>query len=220
MAKGKHPVPFRTRKLSSSAPMVLRGGPRGRVGRRRTSFFEGRPQCAGGGPRRVLGGRGCRASARGRAGSAARSDQERLRAVTGKSAGSVVVELLYGRGETWTDPRSAEMSGSHRPGDRWRRRERRPARSTRGGKWHSRWWPSGQSRPRKFGAGKFGAGKACYRASQGRQAARQGRQAARRGPACGERAGPRAGCRRWPASRRHREQRRGPVWFRGPCFRG
>src|SRR5439155_24891646 len=38
MAKGKHPVPFRTRKLSSSAPMVLRGGPRGRVGRRRTSF--------------------------------------------------------------------------------------------------------------------------------------------------------------------------------------
>src|SRR5260370_38792395 len=43
MAKGKHPVPFRTRKLSSSAPMVLRGGPRGRVGRRRTSFTEGRP---------------------------------------------------------------------------------------------------------------------------------------------------------------------------------
>src|SRR5438034_9382824 len=36
MAKGKHPVPFRTRKLSSSAPMVLQGGPRGRVGRRRT----------------------------------------------------------------------------------------------------------------------------------------------------------------------------------------
>src|ERR1700744_6455297 len=35
MAKGKHPVPFRTRKLSPSAPMVLRGGPRGRVGRRR-----------------------------------------------------------------------------------------------------------------------------------------------------------------------------------------
>ena len=36
MAEGRHPVPFRTRKLSSSAPMVLRGGPRGRVGRRRT----------------------------------------------------------------------------------------------------------------------------------------------------------------------------------------
>src|SRR5450432_537152 len=36
MAKGKHPVPFRTRKLSPSAPMVLRGGLRGRVGRRRT----------------------------------------------------------------------------------------------------------------------------------------------------------------------------------------
>ena len=36
IAKRKHPVPFRTRKLSSSAPMVLRGRPRGRVGRRRT----------------------------------------------------------------------------------------------------------------------------------------------------------------------------------------
>src|ERR671928_777369 len=35
MAKGKHPVPFRTRKLSPSAPMVLRGRPRGRVGHRR-----------------------------------------------------------------------------------------------------------------------------------------------------------------------------------------
>src|SRR5947207_9284904 len=42
MVKGKHPVPFRTRKLSPSAPMVLRGGPRGRVGRRRTSCSEGR----------------------------------------------------------------------------------------------------------------------------------------------------------------------------------
>src|ERR1700689_5325186 len=36
IAKGKHPVPSRTRKLSPSAPMVLRGGPRGRVGHRRT----------------------------------------------------------------------------------------------------------------------------------------------------------------------------------------
>ena len=42
MAKGKHPVPFRTRKLSPSAPMVLRGGPRGRVGRRRTPSSRGR----------------------------------------------------------------------------------------------------------------------------------------------------------------------------------
>src|ERR1019366_5686010 len=47
MAKGKHPVPFRTRKLSSSAPMVLRGGPRGRVGRRRTYFRWGRPRAWG-----------------------------------------------------------------------------------------------------------------------------------------------------------------------------
>src|ERR1039457_5398057 len=47
MAKGKHPVPFRPRKLSSSAPMVLRGGPRGRVGRRRTYFRWGRPRAWG-----------------------------------------------------------------------------------------------------------------------------------------------------------------------------
>jgi hypothetical protein len=53
MAKGKHPVPFRTRKLSPSAPMVLRGGLRGRVGRRRTSFAEGRYR-AGSGPRCLL----------------------------------------------------------------------------------------------------------------------------------------------------------------------
>src|SRR5699024_8587385 len=38
MAKGKRPAPFRTRKLSPSAPMVLRGRPRGRVGHRRTSI--------------------------------------------------------------------------------------------------------------------------------------------------------------------------------------
>src|ERR1019366_1380604 len=52
MAKGKHPVPFRTRKLSPSAPMVLRGGPRGRVGRRRTSSAEGRYR-TGSGPQRI-----------------------------------------------------------------------------------------------------------------------------------------------------------------------
>lgn len=38
IARGKRPVPYRTRKLSLSAPMVLRGPPRGRVGRRRTYF--------------------------------------------------------------------------------------------------------------------------------------------------------------------------------------
>ena len=36
IAAGKRPDPFRTRKLSPSAPMVLPGGPGGRVGRRRT----------------------------------------------------------------------------------------------------------------------------------------------------------------------------------------
>ena len=37
MAKGKHPVPSRTRKLSPPAPMVLHGRPCGRVGHRRTT---------------------------------------------------------------------------------------------------------------------------------------------------------------------------------------
>src|ERR1700729_160453 len=41
IAKGKHPVPFRTRKLSSSAPMVLRGRPRGRAGHRRNTIHKG-----------------------------------------------------------------------------------------------------------------------------------------------------------------------------------
>src|SRR3990170_127804 len=41
MPRGKRPAPFRTRKLSLSGPMVLRGGPRGRVGRRRTFFHQG-----------------------------------------------------------------------------------------------------------------------------------------------------------------------------------
>ncbi len=36
MARGKRPAPFRTWKLSLSAPMVLLGGPSGRVGRCRT----------------------------------------------------------------------------------------------------------------------------------------------------------------------------------------
>ena len=36
IASGKRPVTFRTRKLRLTAPMVLRGGPRGRVGHRRT----------------------------------------------------------------------------------------------------------------------------------------------------------------------------------------
>jgi hypothetical protein len=53
MAKGKHPVPFRTRKLSPSAPMVLPGGLGGRVGRRRT-FSRWGPLPFGNGPRRVL----------------------------------------------------------------------------------------------------------------------------------------------------------------------
>src|SRR6478752_1479330 len=43
IARGKRPVPSRTRKLSLSAPMVLRGPLRGRVGRRRTFFGQGSP---------------------------------------------------------------------------------------------------------------------------------------------------------------------------------
>src|SRR4051794_5083026 len=41
MARGKRPVPFRTRKLSLSAPMVLPWRRGGRVGRPRTSFGVG-----------------------------------------------------------------------------------------------------------------------------------------------------------------------------------
>ena len=41
IARGKRPVPSRTRKLSLSAPMVLRGPLRGRVGRRRTQLRRG-----------------------------------------------------------------------------------------------------------------------------------------------------------------------------------
>src|SRR5690242_17911865 len=37
IAEGKRPVPFRTRKLSPPAPMVLHSGGCGRVGHRRTS---------------------------------------------------------------------------------------------------------------------------------------------------------------------------------------
>src|SRR3954453_6204497 len=41
MARGKRPDPFRTRKLSLSAPMVLLRGRGGRVGRRRTTIRNG-----------------------------------------------------------------------------------------------------------------------------------------------------------------------------------
>src|SRR6184192_4064075 len=41
MAEGRHPVPFRTRKLSPPAPMVLPWRRGGRVGRRRDSRAEG-----------------------------------------------------------------------------------------------------------------------------------------------------------------------------------
>ncbi len=56
MAAGIHLFPFRTEKLSPPAPMVLRGRPRGRVGRRPffVPFFEPfvwvRPVGPAGGP--------------------------------------------------------------------------------------------------------------------------------------------------------------------------
>jgi hypothetical protein len=46
MAAGKHPFPYRTRKLRPSAPMVLGGRPPGRVGRRRNFLIES-PRVAG-----------------------------------------------------------------------------------------------------------------------------------------------------------------------------
>src|SRR6478752_6594935 len=53
IAKGKHPVPSRTRKLSLSAPMVLQPRGCGRVGRRRTIIAQGHP--FGGGPAAISG---------------------------------------------------------------------------------------------------------------------------------------------------------------------
>src|SRR5690606_25281228 len=47
IASGKRPVTFRTRKLRLTAPMVLRGGPRGRVGHRRTFFRKAPEHCSG-----------------------------------------------------------------------------------------------------------------------------------------------------------------------------
>ncbi len=39
-ARGRHPFPFRTRQLRLSAPMILRGQLRGKVGSRRDSFLD------------------------------------------------------------------------------------------------------------------------------------------------------------------------------------
>ena len=41
IAEGKHPFPFRTRQLSPPALMILRGRPRGKVGRRRDICLKG-----------------------------------------------------------------------------------------------------------------------------------------------------------------------------------
>src|SRR5256885_2815487 len=46
IAAESHPFPFRTRKLSPPAPMVLGGRPPGRVGRRRIIPREGAPKGA------------------------------------------------------------------------------------------------------------------------------------------------------------------------------
>src|SRR5579863_3448219 len=48
ISEGSHPFPSRTRKLSPPEPMVLRGKPRGRVGRCRI-FFEAPVALRGGG---------------------------------------------------------------------------------------------------------------------------------------------------------------------------
>src|SRR3954471_17604193 len=60
IAKGKRPVPFRTRKLSPSAPMVLHWERCGRVGRRRTNIHQRAPPLPGGG---ALWRARCRAAA-------------------------------------------------------------------------------------------------------------------------------------------------------------
>src|SRR5688500_407141 len=52
ISEGSHPFPSRTRKLSPPEPMVLRGKPRGRVGRCR--IFFSRPWRPSLGPRGVF----------------------------------------------------------------------------------------------------------------------------------------------------------------------
>ena len=52
ISEGSHPFPSRTRKLSPPEPMVLRGKPRGRVGRCRIIFDE---QKTGGGRKTAAG---------------------------------------------------------------------------------------------------------------------------------------------------------------------
>src|SRR5437762_4573404 len=47
IAEGRHPVPFRTRKLSPPAPMVLPWRRGGRVGRRRDIFATREPPSGG-----------------------------------------------------------------------------------------------------------------------------------------------------------------------------
>src|SRR5918992_6052350 len=60
IAVGSHPFPFRTRKLSPPAPMVLGGRPPGRVGRRRSSHRQegpfGGPSSRPGSSRPATGG--------------------------------------------------------------------------------------------------------------------------------------------------------------------
>ena len=66
MAAGSHPFPFRTRKLSPPAPMVLGGRLPGRVGRRRISLARAPCACAGGSLRFLPSSRPLAARHRGR----------------------------------------------------------------------------------------------------------------------------------------------------------
>ena len=56
IAEGRHPVPYRTRKLSPPAPMVLPGKLGGRVGRRRSIFTTAAPTRGGFGVSRPVVG--------------------------------------------------------------------------------------------------------------------------------------------------------------------
>src|SRR3712207_212515 len=121
IARGKHPAPFRTRKLSLSAPMVLQVRTCGRVGRRRTTSCASRP------PARVA--------------------SRRFRHDEGTAVGrqTMANESRGGRGSSPTGGRGRSSGGGDRGGERGQARgtARGGQRSQPGRAQRDRWSSSG-----------------------------------------------------------------------------
>ncbi len=173
MAAGSHPFPFRTRKLSPPAPMVLGGRPPGRVGRRRISHEKRAPRgvlfrvrmgphvgseqpvaplrySAAHGP-----SRSSRSTGPGR--STHRHRSPRGQGVNRRSlrcqAGSIREEGRAGEGSR--RPLRRRQSGGHLEGRRGEGRRRTHAR--------------GEAGPRAPGRGRHAGGAACAATSRGRR---------------------------------------------------